>query len=119
MAHIEDEDDLYEATAENDTHLAASRGRLALLLDDVAAEVSDALNEAGLRIPIFFSIPSSGSSYLTLATPCDPTNQSWACVCEIVCRIVASKIGVATLRSSDLPCVAAGVQMGAADLLAE
>ena len=117
MARIENEDDLYGAIAEDDT--SVSRRKLARLLDEVAAEVSVALNEAGLRIPIFFSIPSSGSSYLTLATPCDPTNQSWACVCEIVCRIVASKIGVATLRSSDLPCVAAGVQMGAADLLAE
>ena len=39
MAHIENEDDHYVATAEDDT--SASRRKLTRLLDEVAAEVSE------------------------------------------------------------------------------
>jgi hypothetical protein len=94
------------------------RRTLARSLDEIAAEVIAALNDAGIRIPIFFSIPSSGASYLTLATPLDPTHEEWERVCEIVCRIVASEIDM-PMRSRELSCVAAGVQMGAADLATE
>jgi hypothetical protein len=120
MPHIiEDELEFrLAAAAESDRVYRDQQGQILVsLLNQIAAEVSAALSEAGIQIPIFFSIPSQGGAMLTFATPLDPTEEEWARVSQIICPIVASKIGATSVRSRTLPCVATGTSMGAADLL--
>lgn len=96
---------------------AEMRRTLASSLNDIATEVNAVLRDADLRIPVFFTVPSSGESIMTFATPIDPSDQEWERVAEIILPIVASKIGAARLRSRAMPCVAAGIPFSAADLL--
>jgi hypothetical protein len=116
---IEDEFEPYLGAAADADRMYRDeqRNTLGSSLDQIASEVGAALSDAGIRIPVFFSVPSQGGAILTFATPLDPSEEEWARVSRIICPIVASKIGATSLRSQTLPCVAAGVSMGAADLL--
>jgi hypothetical protein len=96
---------------------AKQRQKLASSLSEIASEVTMALRDASLIIPVFFTVPSGGRSYLSFATAVDPSDEDWTRACQIICSIVASKIGVPNLCCRALPCVAAGGPMGAADLL--
>ena len=42
-------------------------------LDEIAAEVGTALREAHLDFPVFLTVPNSGNSLATMATPLDPS----------------------------------------------
>ena len=92
------------------------RERLTLLLDAIASEVTTALQETGLTMPIFFTVPSTGDALLIYATPLDPSDSAWLRAGEIVIDIIGDKIDGVSLRHRELPCAAAGVMMGAADL---
>jgi hypothetical protein len=86
------------------------------LLDAIASEVTTALQETGLTMPIFFTVPSAGDALLIYATPLDPSDSDWLRAGEIVIDIIGNKIDGVKLRHRELPCAAAGVMMGAADL---
>ena len=62
-------------------------------------------------------IPSSGDALLTFATPIDPCDEDWSHAGQIVSDIIGDKLDGVKLRHRELPCAAAGVIMGAADLL--
>jgi hypothetical protein len=115
---FETESDLAEAIAVENIR-AKHRRKLASSLDEIGAEVSAALNAAKIHIPVFFTVPSGGNAYLTLATSLDPSDEEWERTCQIICPIIAAKIGVAHVLSRDLPCVAAGAPIAAADLLSD
>jgi hypothetical protein len=96
---------------------AERRNKMIACLPEVAAEATAALNDAGLSMPLFFSVPSSGEALATFATPGDPSEEDWRRVSDIIIKIVGSKLGIEGLRTSALPCVASCVHMGAADII--
>jgi hypothetical protein len=74
---------------EQETSGASSWLRTAKLrrcLNEIAWEVSAALEEAALAMPIFISVPSGGA-LLTFCTPGDPSDKAWEKVTEIMCAI--------------------------------
>jgi len=116
MSQIIEEQDSQDDTAAEWRYNAKQRARLKACLSDIASEVTTALNEAGIAISVFFTIPSSGP-LLTFATPLDPDDATWATVSEIVVQIVCRATGVDNLIGEEAVCAAAGVTMAAADLL--
>jgi hypothetical protein len=96
---------------------AERRGKMISCLTEVAAEATAALNDAGLSMPLFFSVPSSGEALATFATPGDPCEEDRQRVCDIVEGIVGRKLGIEDLRTNALPCVASGVRLVAADII--
>ena len=108
------DDDLH-AAVERDW-FADRRHQLKELLDAIASEVTSALKDAGFKFPIFLTVPSLGETLLTFATPLDPSHQDWQKATQMVCSIVGAKIGLEGLRSREVPCVASGIAMSAADL---
>jgi hypothetical protein len=100
--------DEFEATARESSCRSELRARLILLLPDIASAVTEALSAADLRISIFLSVPRSGS-FLTIATPTDPSDAIRERICEIVCDIVEDKTGIAKLVAREFPCISGGM----------
>jgi hypothetical protein len=111
-----DTDNEYEDT---DERLDAQRQTLRQSLDTVASDVSMALRDAGLDFPVFLTVPSSGNSLATIATPIDPTETDWQRASQIVCHIIAKKVGCDLLRGRRLTCAVANSVVAAADLIAD
>jgi hypothetical protein len=66
---IEHEELLTDAIASDDDRHAAFRQKLSDCLPEVAEEAKIALANAGITIPIFFCIPTSGESLMSIMTP--------------------------------------------------
>jgi hypothetical protein len=64
------------------------REKLAALLPAIASDVASGLQAAGLRIPIFFTIPRAGEALVTVITTIDPSDEDWNAACKTVCGIV-------------------------------
>jgi hypothetical protein len=96
---------------------AECRGKMISCLTEVAAEATAALNDAGLPMPLFFSVPSSGEALATFGTPGDPSEEDWHRASAIILGIVGRKLAIEGLRTNALPCVASGVHMGVADII--
>ena len=93
------------------------REALRAALPDIAAKVTAALTEAGLKIPIYFAVPSSGISYLSLCTPLNPSDAEWDEVGQVVAEIVAEHTGSGKLKVSDVSCIAAGGAVAAGSVV--
>jgi hypothetical protein len=100
-----------------DDSLDAQRETLRQSLDAVASDVGLALRDAGLNFPVFLTVPSSGNSLATIATPLDPIDDDWEHASAIACRIIAEKVGCDGLRARALTCAVANSSMAAADLI--
>jgi hypothetical protein len=70
-------------------------------------------------MPIFFSVPASGSALLTFAAPGDPSDSDWERVTQIVCRVVGTEIEVEGLFGRPLACAAVGAAMAAGDVFSD
>lgn len=114
---IEDDYDLADHTVTERTYRAERRKKMISVLGDVAGEADIALKDAGLSMQVFFCVPSSGEALATFATPGDPCDEDWALAGKIIARIVGRKLGIEGLRTNELPCVASGLKVGAADIL--
>lgn len=112
---IEDEHTLLEAIAADTVRRAEQRERIILVLPGIAAEVTTALSAAGLSIPVFLTIPMSGDSIVTFATPLDPVDHDWNRACELIRGIVGKTVGIENLITREIACTPAGMQTGAAD----
>jgi hypothetical protein len=104
---------------EIDDSLDTQRETLRQSLDAVVRDVSMTLRDAGLNFPVFLTIPSSGNSLATIATPLDPLDNDWQRASEIVCQIIAKKVGCDLLRGRRLTCAVANSVVAAADLIAD
>ena len=83
-------------------------------IDELATEVGAALREAHLDFPVFLTVPNSGQSFATIATPLDPSYGDWSHASAIVCRIIGQRLGDVRLRGRPLHCAVANATMGAA-----
>jgi hypothetical protein len=69
--------------------------------------------------PVFLTVPSSGSSIATIATPLDPSDEDWAYASAIACRIIEQRLGDVRLRGRPLHCAVANAKIAATDVLAD
>ena len=97
----------------------AQRDVIRRSLDAIANDVAMALRDAGLNFPVFLAVPNSGNSLATAATPLDPSDADWQRASEIVCQIVAKKVGCDRLRGRELTCAVANGMVAAADVINE
>jgi hypothetical protein len=104
--------DLADALAAQRIQRVEQRQELSSALEQIAAEVTVALADVDLEIPVFFTVPSTGEAFVTFMTPADPTNADWSRACDVICGIVGSKVGIENLYSRHLPCVGAGTAAG-------
>jgi hypothetical protein len=88
-------------------------------LDQIVSKIHAALTEAGLHYPIYVSVPSSGTSLLTIVTPLDPTDCEWDRISQIACDIVAKQTGAERMASRPIACAMAGAKMGSAEVVSD
>jgi hypothetical protein len=101
-----------------DCELDEQRDSVRNSLDAIANDISMALRDAGLAFPVFLTVPSSGNSLATIATPLDPIDDDWQHASEIVCQIIAERLGCGRLRGRELTCAIANGAIAAADVIA-
>jgi hypothetical protein len=89
------------------------------VLNDIAKEVEIKLREAGLNVPVFLTVPNSGSAIVTMATPADPADALWMKVTGIVVETVSSRLNGSRLQSKEVTCAMAAATMSAADLIVD
>ncbi len=88
-------------------------------LNEIAAEAATALRDDHLDFPVFLTVPNSGESLATIATPLDPSDTDWSHASAIVCRIIGKRLGDVRLRGRALHCAVANATMGAAEVMTE
>jgi hypothetical protein len=98
--------------------LNAQRDAIRRALDAIASDVTMALRDAGLNFPVFLTVPNSGNSLVTIATPLDPSDADWQRGSGIVCQIIANKVGCDRLRGRELTCAVANSKIAAAEVIA-
>lgn len=88
-------------------------------LNEIATEVGTALRDAHLDFPVVLTVPTSGQSFATIATPLDPSDSDWSHASAIVCRIIGQRLGGVRLRGRSLHCAVANATMGATEVMAD
>jgi hypothetical protein len=82
-----------------DGWIEAKREIIREALDDIAKEVEDRLQDVGLNVPIFLSVPQNGGKViLSLASPIDPSESDWLQVSTIVYEIAEKRLDGTKLR---------------------
>lgn len=114
-----DDNDYDPDESSTDDRINAQRDLIRQSLDDIATEVGIALGNAGLTCPVLLTVPNSGNSLTTVATPIDPSDEDWSRVMAIVSQIVEERIGTGKLRSRELRCAMATATMTAAEVTAD
>src|SRR5437763_343901 len=105
----DDQDDM-----QFDNHLESQRKAIRQSLDAIANDIGMALRDVGLTFPVFLTVPNSGHSLVTFATPIDPTDGDWSRVTAIVCQTIQSRTGAGKLHGRALQCAMARAPMSAA-----
>ncbi len=80
----------------------AQRAIIRQSINDIAAEVATSIRDAHLDFPVFLTVPNSGESLATIATPLDPSDGDWSHASAIVCRIIEQRLGDVRLRGQAL-----------------
>jgi hypothetical protein len=99
-----------------DDKIDAQRDIIRQSLNEIANDVGMMLRDAGLTCPVFLTVPNSGNSLATVATPIDPPDEDWSRVIAIVSQIIEERLGTGKLRARELRCAMANAQMSAADV---
>ena len=101
------------------TEPAAQRDIIRLALDELATEVGAALHDAHLDFPVFITVPNSGMSIATIATPLDPSDGDWSRASAIVRGIIGQRLNNIRLRGRPLHCAVANAKIAATDVMAD
>lgn len=90
-------------------------------LDDIANEIGIRLQEGGLSVPVFFSVPSiGGKAILTFATPIEPAEDDWSSVSAIICEIAGKRLDGISLIGQEIRSAMANVpKMSVAEVIAD
>ena len=97
----------------------AQRDIIRSSLNEIANDLSMEMRDAALDFPVYMTVPRSGHSLMTIATPLDPSDEDWEKASAIVCRILEQRTGNRRLRGRELNCVIANRSMAAADVTTE
>ena len=94
MDTIDQDDTLF------DDCLESERDMIRRSLNQIASDVSMMLRDVGLTFPVFLTVPSSGNSLATIATPIDPSDEDWTRASAIVCQIIEDRCGTGEAAQS-------------------
>ena len=97
----------------------AKRAIIRNSLNEIAAEVGTALRDAHLDFPVFLTVPNSGESLATMASPLDPSHEDWSHASAIVCRVIGQRLGDVRLCGRVLHCAVANATIGATEVRAD
>jgi hypothetical protein len=100
-------------------YLDRQRETIRQSLNVITNDIGMALRDAGLTFPVFITVPNSGDSMATIATPIDPSDEDWSRAMAIVCRVIQKTIQSGKLRNRALACTAINTAMTCADVGAE
>lgn len=89
----------------DDDDVADHRARAKAELVQIAQQVNRALQEGGIDLDLFITIPSSGDSILTFGTLGDPDDHLWTRVGEIVSSILRQTVGLDHTRCREVVCL--------------
>ena len=94
----------------------AQRTVIKSALNDIAAEVGDAIRNARLDdFPVYLTVPNSGDALATIACPLDHlSDEDWSQASDIVCKVIGKRLGGMRLRGRPLVCVATNPTVAAA-----
>jgi hypothetical protein len=88
-------------------------------LDAISTDIGMAMRDSGLgAIPTYVVIPNSGNAVATVMTPLDPTEEVWARIMEIACRVIQEKIGSGRLHTREMAWTMANEPSGVPDVTA-
>lgn len=84
----------------------ACRRWVADSLDEIAERTKLAMAERGLTFPVFFLVPTSGTSLVTVGTNYepDPTDEEWDAASAIAVKAVEEALGLDKLVSRSIAC---------------
>ena len=83
------------------------------LLNDIAAEIGDAIRNARLNFPVYLTVPNSGDALATIVCPLDHlSDEDWSQASEIACKVIGTRLGGMSLSSRPLVCAAANPNSG-------
>src|SRR5690349_1245210 len=102
MAAMDEHDEPDDLT--DDERVADHRDRARSELDQIAQRAKQALINAGIDIPVFFTIPNSGDSVLTFGTVTDPADEAWDRASKIISSIVGESVGLTRTRCREVMC---------------
>jgi hypothetical protein len=103
----------------NDDEIDAQRSIIRQSLDEIANDVGMAMRDSRMDFPLGLTVPNSGYAIVTMLTPVDPSEEDWLHATDIVCQIVAERLGGMRLRHRPLPCAMANAPISAADVTAD
>ena len=89
------------------------------LLNDIAAEIGDAIRNARLNFPVYLTVPNSGDALATIVCPLDHlSDEDWSQAPEIACKVIGKRLGGMRLLGRPLVCAAANPTVAAASEVA-
>jgi hypothetical protein len=106
---------LHPAPDSADNYFHARRAHIRRILNELAAEIHEALSRSNLPTDVFMTVPTSGESLLTFATLGDPPDDVWAKMSEIVCDVLGVKLNT-MLVGREMACAAATATANATSL---
>jgi hypothetical protein len=102
-----------EAFDEHD--LETQRSIIRQSFDEIISDIGIAMRDAHLTFPLGITVPSSGA-FISMMTPCDPSDEEWEQASAIVQQVVGKRLGGIRLRSNHLPCAMVNSTMNATEI---
>jgi hypothetical protein len=93
----------------------AQRTVIKSMLNDIAAEIGDAIRNARLDLPVYLTVPNSDNALATIVCPLDHlSDEDWSQASDIACKVIGKRLGGMRLRGRPLVCAAANPTVAAA-----
>jgi hypothetical protein len=107
-------DEQQQETFEDDD-LETQRSTIRQSFDEIVTDIGIAMRDAHLTFPLGITVPSSGA-FISMMTPCDPSDEEWEQALAIVQQVVSKRLGGIRLRSNHLPCAMVNSTMNATEI---
>jgi hypothetical protein len=91
-----------ETSADDSTE--AKREIIRQSLDEISVDITNGLQDADLRYPVYICVPSTGYAIVSMMTPDDPSDSEWCSIGDIIREIISERLDGTELRSNELPC---------------
>jgi hypothetical protein len=93
---------------QTDDDMVRHRARARNLLSKITRQIRKALDDAGISLDVFVTIPSSGEAIATIGTAANPTDEVWDRTSKIISSIVGESVGLTRTRCREVACASTG-----------
>lgn len=87
-----------------------------LAFDEIAAELGVQIQAENLNYKVFLTVPNSGGSIAAIATLADTTEEQWSRVSDMLCELIAKRLGGMRLQGRNLRCAMAHARINATEI---